>query len=101
MKWQRGPGGHQPHLRAGQLCHTAELQSLFDDWLREIEQLIGDFITTRNRVDPEKIATHFKLRRESVIFIVSKLTREGRVAMQASSTAPQNKKIRLIQREEP
>lgn len=80
---------------------TAELQILFDDWLRDTEQLILDFITIRNRVDPESIATHFKLKRESVIFIVSKLTREGRVAMQASSTAPQNKIIRLIQREEP
>ena len=77
---------------------TAELQGLFDDWLREIEQLILTFIGKQNRVDPDKIAAHFKLKRESVIFILSKLTREGRVAMQASSTAPKN--IRLIRQEE-
>jgi hypothetical protein len=63
---------------------TPELRGLFDDWLNEIEKEILAFLKDRNRVDYNEIAQHFRLKHESVIFILGKLAREGKINMQAS-----------------
>ena len=65
---------------------TPELRGLFNDWLGEIEQEALDFLKGRNEVDPNEVAQRLKLKRDSVIFILSKLAREGKVDMQASGT---------------
>jgi hypothetical protein len=64
----------------------AELKNLFDDWLTEIEHLITGFVNRKNRVDPDEVAREFTLKRDSVIFIISKLAREGKITMQATTT---------------
>ena len=61
---------------------TPELKTLFNDWLLEIERMVTEFVRERKRVDPGEVAHRFKLQRDSVIFILSKLTREGRISMQ-------------------
>jgi len=66
---------------------TPELRGLFHDWLSEIEQEVVEYLHERDRVAPDDVADHFKLQRESVIFILGKLTREGKIQMQASGTA--------------
>lgn len=63
---------------------TPELRELFNDWLSEIEQEVLKFLKDRNRVNHDEVAGHFRLKRESVIFIMSKLAREGKINMQAS-----------------
>ena len=63
---------------------TPELRGLFNDWLSEIEKEIMGFLSDRNRVDPDEVALHLRLKRESVIFILSKMAREGKISMQAS-----------------
>ncbi len=75
---------------------TPELKNLFNDWLTEIEQLITAFVNEKNRVDPDEVARQFKLQRDSVIFIISKLAREGRITMQATTT--DKGKIRPLRR---
>lgn len=63
---------------------TPELRSLFDDWLSEIEHLVVDFVNTRKKADPEQIGARLNLQPESVLFILSKLAREGKITLQAS-----------------
>lgn len=63
---------------------TPELRSLFNDWLLEIENEIMEFLKDRERVDPDEVAEHLRIGRESAIFIISKLAREGKISMQAS-----------------
>ncbi len=63
---------------------TPELRGLFNDWLGEIEQEILEFFEDRDTVDPDEVSRRFKLGRESVIFIMSKLAREGKINIQAS-----------------
>ncbi len=73
---------------------TPELRNLFNDWLGEIERIIVDFVIQQKKADPDEIASHLNLERDSVIFIVSKLTREGKITMQASGNG--SSKIRLL-----
>ena len=75
---------------------TPELKNLFNDWLTEIEQLITSFVNKKNRVDPDELAREFKLQRNSVIFIISKLAREGKITMQATTT--DKSKIKLLRK---
>lgn len=63
---------------------TPELRGLFDDWLGEIEEEVLEFVKDRNRVDYDEIARHFRLKHESVIFILGKLAQEEKINMQAS-----------------
>lgn len=58
---------------------TPELRSLFDDWLCEIEKEALVFLKDRAMVDLEMVAQHLRIERESTIFILNKLRREGRV----------------------
>ncbi len=75
---------------------TPELRSLFNDWLEEIERLVIAFVNDRNKADPDEIAVHFKLNRDSAIFILSKLALEGKIAMQATGNG--SSKIRLLRK---
>lgn len=63
---------------------TPELRGLFNDWLGEIEIEMLDFLKQRETASPTEVACHFKLKEESVIFILGKLAREGKITMQAS-----------------
>jgi len=65
---------------------TPELRGLFNDWLGEIEREVMEFLADRNIVDPDEVAKYFRLERGSVIFILSKLAREGKINIQASGT---------------
>jgi len=63
---------------------TPDIRGLFNDWLGEIEREILEFFADRGREDPDVVAKYFRLERESVIFILSKLAREGKINLQAS-----------------
>jgi len=76
---------------------TPELRSMFHDWLGEIELRIIDFLGSRNRVNPQELANHFKLTTESIIFILGKLAREGTISMEAKGKARGN--LHLLKRE--
>lgn len=62
---------------------TPELRGLFNDWMSEIEKEIVVFLTDRGKVDPDEVASYFKLNRESVLFILGRLARERKIKMQA------------------
>ncbi|HFQ81956.1 MAG TPA: hypothetical protein ENK33_11385 [Desulfobacterales bacterium] len=66
----------------------SELRSLFDDWLSEIESLVLRFVNSQRQVDPDTIAVHLNLKRSTIIFILGKLAREGRISMHATGTKP-------------
>ncbi len=72
---------------------TPELRGLFHDWLSEIEEMVAVYIQKYRRVDPSELAKHFKLQIKSVIFILGKLTEEGKIDMHVENHQP---KIRLL-----
>ena len=63
---------------------TPELKNLFNDWLCEIEKEILVFLKDKTMVDAEKVAQHLRLERESTIFILNKLAREGQLDLQVT-----------------
>ncbi len=77
---------------------TPELRGLFNEWLGEIELRVTDFVNKRNRGDPKELAAHFKLTTESILFVLGKLAREGKISMQAKGRAKGN--LHLLKREQ-
>ncbi len=69
---------------------TPELRGLFNEWLGEIEMRVIDFVDSRNRLDPQELATHFKLTTESILFVLGKLAREGKISMKTKGKAKGN-----------
>jgi hypothetical protein len=58
---------------------TPEVRTLFEDWTKEMEQIVLDFVREAATPDPEEIARHLNLSKESALFFISKLAREGKV----------------------
>jgi hypothetical protein len=58
---------------------TPELRQLFNEWVEQIEQEIVQFVEKEGKVDPDAIARHFKLSKESVIFLLTRLAKQGKI----------------------
>ena len=56
------------------------------DWfVIDVDNRAGDdYVRVLKWVDPEEVALHLKLERKSIIFILGKLAREGKINMKAS-----------------
>lgn len=60
---------------------TPEVRALFEEWARLMEDEIISFIKENEKPQPAAIAEKVKLSEESVLFFISKLLREGRIAV--------------------
>ncbi len=63
---------------------TPELRALFEEWLGQIEAEILEFLKGREAIAPETVAEHFKLSKESAVFLLSKLACEGKINISAA-----------------
>ncbi len=62
---------------------TPELRALFNDWLEQLDAELLDFLKDREATTPEEVAGRFKLSRESAVFLMARLAREGKVNLKA------------------
>lgn len=66
---------------------TPEIRGLFEDWVRQIEEELIQFVEKNNTTDPKQIADHFKISEESAVYFLSKLAQKGRVSMKVEKRA--------------
>ncbi len=64
---------------------TPEVRALFEDWSEQIENEILGYIKNNNNADPEKIAEHFKLSKDSINFFITKLSQKGKINIKAEA----------------
>ena len=80
MRWHMWktmvPGG-----RFGGLDAEAppEIKQLFEEWLAQIEQEILDYANDLPSIDAARIAEKFKLSKESVTYILTRLAKKGKL----------------------
>ena len=58
---------------------TPEVRGLFDEWAVQIEDEIYSFIQAGNEINPDKIAEHFKLSKDSVVYFLKRLAEKGKI----------------------
>lgn len=76
--WQNMMASFHEHAEATKFA-TPELRQLFEEWVEKIEEEIVQFVDKAGNVDPEAIAEHFKLSKESVIFLLVQLAKKEKI----------------------
>jgi hypothetical protein len=66
---------------------TPEIRSLFEEWVRQIEEEIEEYITKNSTSEPGIIASHFKISKESAIYFLSRLAQKGKISMNVQKNA--------------
>lgn len=66
---------------------TEEMRGLFEEWLKNLEDEIMEFVREKGKVSPDDLTSKLKLSRESVLFLVGKLAREGKLTIGEIRTA--------------
>lgn len=68
-------------IEIGRLAGFAspELRGLFEEWVKALEGEILEFLKEKGSCPPADLAAQLKLSGESVIFLISKLVREGKL----------------------
>ena len=56
-----------------------ELKELFEEWVKSMETSVLEFVKGKKRVSPQDIADHLNISLESAVFLVNKLTRQGKL----------------------
>ncbi len=60
---------------------TPELRDLFNDWLEQVEKEALTFLSGRDDVSVEELSLKLGITKESAIFLLSKLTRQGKLEL--------------------
>ena len=58
---------------------TAEINGLFEEWLRTVEDEILELVGKEKSLKPSGIAAKLKLSEKSVIFFMDKMRKEGKL----------------------
>jgi hypothetical protein len=58
---------------------TAEINGLFEEWLRTVEDEILEVLTKERSLKPSGIAAKLKLSEKSVNFFIDKMRKEGKL----------------------
>ncbi len=60
---------------------TPEIRALFEEWVAQIESEVLEFLKGRATATPEDVAAHLKLSKDSAIFLLSRLARDGKITI--------------------
>lgn len=68
-------------IEIGRLAGFAspELRGLFDEWVKAVEDECIDFLKDKGSCPPAELAVHLRFSEESILFLIGKLVREGRL----------------------
>ncbi len=56
-----------------------ELKELFEEWVKSMETSVLGFVKGKKRVSPQDIADHLNISLESSVFLINKLTLQGKL----------------------
>lgn len=68
-------------IEVGRLAGFAspELRGLFEEWVKALEGEVIEFLREKGSCSPADLAAQLKLSEESVLFLIGKLVREGKL----------------------
>ena len=68
-------------IEIGRLAGFAspELRGLFEEWVKALEGELIEFLKEKGSCPPSDLAAQLKLSEESVLFLIGKLVREGKL----------------------
>jgi hypothetical protein len=70
--------GMEQNRDADQLA-TPEIQTLFEEWARQMDSEVLGLIQSGEKVDIDDIAAQLKITRESLLYFLTRLARQGKI----------------------
>ncbi len=58
---------------------STELRGLFEEWVKALEGEVIEFLQKKGSCPPAELAAQLRLSEESVLFLIGKLVREGKL----------------------
>ena len=56
---------------------TPEIRGLFEEWIAQLDNEVLDFVKKTKSTDPDQVAAHLKISRESAVYLLSRLAQKG------------------------
>jgi hypothetical protein len=56
---------------------TPEIRGLFEEWVGQLDNEVLDFVKKTKSTDPDQVAAHLKISRESAVYLLSRLAQKG------------------------
>jgi len=69
---------------------TPELRELFEDWLEQVENEVLIFLSEKDNASVEELSEKLGITEQSVIFLLSKLTRQGKLNLRGGLKETEN-----------
>lgn len=70
---------------------TPEVRQMFEDWAQQVDEEILNYVNESGSVDPEEIAAHLKISKNSVIYFLSRLAQKGKLNIKVEKQENQDK----------
>lgn len=61
---------------------TPEIRGLFEEWVEQLDAEVLDFVKETKSTQPEALAAHLKLSKESAVYLLSRLAQKGLVSIE-------------------
>jgi len=58
---------------------TPEIRGLFEEWLKNLEVEVIEFVEEKGKATPSDISEKLKISEESVVFLIARLAKEGKL----------------------
>ena len=69
---------------------TPELRDLFNDWLEQVENEVLVFLSKKDNASVEELSKELGITEQSAIFLLSKLTRQGKLDLRGGLRKTKN-----------
>ena len=56
---------------------TPEIRGLFEEWVGQLDNEVIDFVKKAKSTDPDQVAAHLKISRDSAVYLLSRLAQKG------------------------
>jgi hypothetical protein len=60
---------------------TPEIRGLFEEWVLQLDNEVIDFIKATKTTTPAEVAAHLKITKDSAVYLISRLTQKGVLAV--------------------
>ncbi|HOP86694.1 MAG TPA: hypothetical protein PLM71_09860 [Syntrophorhabdaceae bacterium] len=60
---------------------TPEMRGLFEEWLKNLEAEVIEFVKEKGKATPNDISEKLKISKDSIIFLIAKLAKEGKLTI--------------------
>lgn len=60
---------------------TPEIRGLFEEWIRQLDNEVLDFVKEIKSTNPDEVAAHLKISKDGAVYLLSRLAQKGMISV--------------------